>query len=61
MDLTPITMDPDDYTDGYVKPGWIEGTIDNAYLSWQGHDMVLDGSFSAADLRSLADHMDKFS
>ena len=60
--LADVAMYPDEYTDGYVKPGWLEGTVSGrSYISWQYGDVCLDGHFNATELRAIADHMDKFS
>lgn len=61
IDLSFALMIATDYTEGYVQPGWLSGTIgDSRWLSWQGGDIELDGYFSVSDLRAIADHMEKF-
>ncbi len=60
--LLSAAMDPEEYTKGFVKPGWLEGSFNSGsgYISWQGGDVTLDGSFSATELRAIADHMEEF-
>lgn len=56
--LRTILMRPDQYLSGYVKPGWIEGTTDNRYVSWQSGRINLDGWFTPGELRALAEHVE---
>lgn len=61
--LEEFKMNPDEYTTGHVQPGWLcGGNGDGTWINWPAHgnksQIVIDGIFSASQLRDLANHME---